>query len=693
MAQPADTTEQVTKFPEKLSMDTAKWLYENLMTPAKNFRRTVGEDGDYSTHRRLFDGDHWQDMAPPEGFDPVTANIVMPAIDTAKGIALQSSGFVEFSPMNPDDMEFAQKLTTVVGEYLWSVRKGRYKLGVWWNEGAIIGTAFAHPFWNESLLGGEGDVDFYILPTDECYLDPSCTSMADSEFFIHAAQQPVRRVKYDLSYSDDRLDIGPDNAESAGQKEGSEAAVIPLVTVFEYWVRGSALEALAEEVEGLAAKVGDVERKYGIRVTCAGGRTMKFTVHPWQSDRFPFARYIYYARHGNYQGYGRGEVYFIKDLQLAVDARLTQLLNHAALITNGQKVVYNGSVTDESEITAVPGQVIHVDGPPGSYTTENPSGISGSLFSITDMLVRLSQVITGMYDVNRGQEVGRMAGVAIQALQRGGEGRTAQKVANFDDAAADLALIIADIMAVKYDSERVYRISGVTATEQELTDESGAPTIDPTTGLPVQATVIEQDKKVTLSKADFWKGTGKDAKRIELDTRAMVGRMLRNLEEQLQADVELLQAGVVDAQYVIENNQVILRNADKLLARLMAMQNAAPQGGETAPPPEAAAPVEQGAPPEPSEQEKGQMSQVIDAMLAQIQQLEQEGTLPQGISQQIASMVEQEIAAGGTGEKALAEAKRMVEQYLAQAQTGSGAVAEGTSPADTGQMPPQAPMM
>jgi hypothetical protein len=660
--------------PEAVSKAVADWLYNNAMVPAKAYRTDVIGDDEWPTYRQLYDGDHYNKglIDPPEDYPGTTVNIVMPTIDTVKSIALQSPARAQFSAIEPDDYEFAESLTSVIGTYLWGVRKARYKLGIWWNEGSIIGTGWVKPYWDERILGGDGDVDFYVLPSDEVWLDPSATSVYDAAFIIHAPRRTVRDIRYDVTLNDYRLLVRSDSAETEGVKEDSEEQYVELATAYEYWVRGWMLEALAEEVPEFKAKVTDLSRKYGMVFTVAGGYTLKYVDHPWKSDRLPFARFVYYAGHGNRQGYGRGEPFFLKDIALSIDARVTQILHHAALISNEQVVIYNSAVVDESEVNAKPGQKVHVDGPPGSFDKKAPGGISGALFSTVDLLVRLAEIVSGMFDVNKGQEVGRLAGVAIQALQRGGEGRTAQKVANFDDAVADLAMCIADIMAVKYNTERVFRIIGASVEAAPAIDPvTGGPMTDPETGEPLAQPVVVPAKTVTLSKSDFWKAGREGERRVELDCRAMVGRILRSLEEKFQSDVEGMQAGVFDAQYVIENNKDYIENSEGLLRRLVAMQQAqAMMQGAGAAGPEAPMPEGEPAPAEAEPMldpaQAAQAQQVIDQMLQQMQALEDEGTIPPGSTAQIATMVQQEQSQGGSGEQALAEAQRLIEQWVAE---------------------------
>ena len=88
---------------------------------------------------------------------------------------------------------------------------------------------------------------------------------------------------------------------------------------------------------------------------------------------------------------------------------------------------------------------------------------------------------------------------------------------------------------------------------------------------------------------------------------------------------------------------------------------------------------EDGAPMMPEEEavsaaEAGQMQQAIDQLLSKIQQLEEQGRVPQGFTQKAAQLVENEINAGGTGEQAMTQIMEQLQQY-AQGAGGQGAPA------------------
>jgi hypothetical protein len=628
----------------------AEWLAEELLTPARTFREQAGGDKSWPWYRQLVFGDHWDGtrLSVPPGYDKFQANIIMPTIDTVKGIALASPSVIEFAPMESSDEQLCRDLSSIIGDYLWNARKARFKLGVAFLEGAVIGTAWTKTFWNPRLLGGKGDVDFFVVPAEEVYVDPATPGPNEWQYIVHETRRPYIEVVHNDAFDEKaRAEVTPDQA-----KKGENEPKMKLVTLYEYWLRGPyAKEALTRFPEA-SAGVDDAEaEKYGIVVTLAGdGTLLSVKEHPYRSDRFPFQRFVYYAPTGSQRVYGKGEAEFLEDIQVAVDARMMQMLNHAALIANGQWLISNGIVMDEEQLTSEPGKIIRVEGPVSDQFIRRiaPDNISGSLFSIVNMLLQFTQYISGMYDVNRGQNPGSIrAGVAIEALQRGGEGRTRQKMDNFDDFVADIALGMYDVMAAMYDDERYFRVLTTPEDVAGVPDEEAA-----LAGFASKEEMVGKPRLVALSK-DRLKRDGED---IVLDVRAQVGLMLRSPREQLQSDIELMQAGVVDAQYVIENN--MLRGKEALLQRLMAAQPmAAPEGQQQA----AMAEAQTGQPAPVTPGEEAQVREVIDMLLAKMQVLEEQGAIPRGTAEQVRSAVEAEIAAGGTGEVALQQALAMLQ--------------------------------
>jgi hypothetical protein len=683
MAENQTEGDKLLVLPEELERATVEWLEKNLKTPAVAYRTEVAKDDEWPWWRTLWDGDHYSGskLTAPDDFEPFQVNIVRPTIDTVKGIALQSPSVVEFVPMSADDEQFAADLTSIISDYLWGANKARFKLGVAFVEGAIIGTAWAHTFWNENRADGQGDPDFDILPAEEVWVDPGSSGPDNAGYLIHAPRRPVLEVKYDDGkYNDRRTLVESDQAVTEGHKENTPEEQIPTVTVYHYWVRGLHLKALLAEVPGLEAHVDDDGIKYGVLIVVANTYVLKFVSHPWKSERFPYQRFVYYAPDGNQRIYGTGETKMLEDTQLGIDARTTQLMNQAALLSNEQWVVSSLLMVDENELTNKPGQIIHVDGPPDLLKRIAPGGISGALFSTVDLMLRYSEIISGMYQVNRGDTPGSLrAGVAIQALQRGGEGRTRQKMDNFDDFVADIGIGLADIMAVMYDDERVFRITGSTANPDQTAAlspsdpayaGSEAAVTDPAAA--ASAGAVPGEVPMTRSVAISSKSFERDGKRVILDARALVGMQLRSTQEQLQADMELLNGGVVDAQYVIENNQ--LRGKQRLLARLFQIaqsQNAQQPGGQGQEAMMAEGggeqiPMEEGLSPE----EQDQIEQSIEMLLSKMRQLEDDGALPEGMTAKAAQMVQQELANGGTGEEAMAIILQQVQSYTQGGQAG-----------------------
>jgi len=697
-------SESLPMLAEPVETALVRWLTDNLFEPARLYREKVVDDQSWRQLRELAGGNTWYGETEPEDYPPFSVNMVMATIDTVKGIALQSAPVVEFNPVEDDDAIFAMETSAIVSDYLWGARKARFKIGVAFSEGAIIGTAWAKTIWNAQLNGGEGDVDFIVLPTEEVYIDPSCTGINDWDFVVHAPRVPVLKVKYDKYLNDRKLEVKTDRAPNEGQKDDTSEDELDLVTRFEYWVKGPYLEALRAEVPEFASNIDADADKYGMVITVADNKVLKYNAHPWLSDRLPFHRYVYYAPTGNQRIYGSGEAVFLKDAQLALQARATQMLNQAALLANQQWVVSNMCVVDETELTNQPGAIIHVDGPPDGIKRLEPTGISSSIFSTISLLLRFFELVSGMYPVNRGETPGSIrAAIAIEALQRGGEGRTLQKAMNFDDFIIDLSLGMVDIMSVMYDEERKFRITGSAADDINAREAQMNGGIDPNTGMPMGAQVdpmtgqpmVDEmgqpvvaeappgaSRTVALSKDKF----AKDGKKVLLDARAQVGLMLRNSAEQLRSDMELMDGGVVDAQYVIENNP--LRNKERLLTRLF--QSAQMQQGQQgAMPPEGAVPpeeqpmVESAATPE----EQAQMQQTIDMLIQRIRDLEAQGVVPPGTADQTQAAVDAEISGGGTGEIALSEALKQIQA------ASSGAPVEG-APVDGsgGVLPPSQPM-
>lgn len=631
----------MASFSSDAAKKAAAYIAEEIVSPAQRYRKQVARDDRWRWFRTLYSSSgHWDGsrLSVPDGFDKFEANIIMPTIDTVKGIALQSPSVIEFAPMTPDDEELCRYLNVIIGDYLWSARKARYKLGVAFLEGAIIGTAWTKTYWNPSLNGGKGDVDFFVVPAEEIFVDPATTGPGGWDYIVHRTRRPLVEVARNESFFEDaRAQVSPDNV---GRKD--DEPPMKLVTLDEVWLRGPYAQAALEAVPELARFVsGSSAAASGIVITIAGdGTVLSAKDNPYGPRRFPFQRFVYYPPTGDQRVYGSGEVEYLEDVQVAIDARMMQILNQAALIANGQWLVSNGIVVDEGQFTAEPGAVIRVEGPVSEQFIRRiaPDNISSSLFNIVNLLLHMTQYISGMYEANRGQQPGSIrSGVAIAALQRGGEGRTRQKMDNFDDFVADLALGMYDVMANFYDEERVFRI----VAEQGVQTPDGADTVP---GEPIE---------VTISK-DMLRRDGED---IVLDVRAQVGLMLRSPREQLLADIELAQAGIVDAQYVIENN--MLRGKDKLMARLFAAQQAA--AGQV-PAPEEGQQPEEGFTPE----EDMQIEQVIQAMLAKMQALEEQGVLPQGTTQDAARRIQAERDAGGTGEEAMAEIAQRIAMLVDQ---------------------------
>lgn len=657
---------------EDVSTAVAKWLDENLATPARKYREVIAGDADWLHFRRMYDVDQMDgETQASEDYDPVTINMIMPTIDTAKGIALLTPPSPQFVPPTGDteDEEFCDVLTDVIAEYLWYARKSRYKLGRAWTDAAIVGTAFAKVYWNDRLMDGDGDVDWCVVPAEEVFLDPA-TVDDEYGYLLHESRRPVFEIKYDEThYNDFRLNVQSDDAPSAGQKDSTAEQWVGLVTLKEYWVRGYHLKALAAEVPEYASRIDERGNKWGMVITVADGYVIADKPHPWMSDRIPFPKYVYYAGQGNQSLYGKGEVYFLDDAQTLFNAKITQIGHMAALIANKQRLVSEGMLVNEEENTSKPGQVIHVLGPvEAAFKELDPGSIPPSLFNFANLIMRFFEIIPGMYQSNRGETISSLrSGAAIQALQRGGEGRTAQKTFNFDDFVADIALCMADVMAVMYDEERIIRVSGVKATSPMDMVGSAMAGQMPAPGALSGATGA---RTVQLDPSRFWKQGGPDspdAKRAPLDARPRIGMFFRSIEEMYNYYGSMMQSGLFDAQYVIEH--LPIPDKQKLLQRLFAvqaMQGGAGQQGQGQPAAAPATPPQEAEPEtyQPTADEANQMAQTVDTLMNQIQQYVDQGIIPQSIMDRIQTSLAQEQTAGGDGSQTMELAQQLIEKAM-----------------------------
>ena len=188
----------------------------------------------------------------------------------------------------------------------------------------------------------------------------------------------------------------------------------------------------------------------------AGGVVLSDEACPYK--KWPYVRFVDNALPGEF--YGMGECEILKDLQLELNKRRSQMVDHAALMGNAVWIISKDSDVDDDMISNKPGMIIFKNA--GSEVRrEPPPQMPNWIMQSIELTVRDMREVSGVSGIPGGQPPkGVRSGSGFQAANNIATIRIRAKGHNLEDAIEDAGAIIVSLMQQFYTPARFIQVTG-----------------------------------------------------------------------------------------------------------------------------------------------------------------------------------------------------------------------------------------
>ncbi len=353
----------------------------------------------------------------------------------------------------PRDDQTAECLTQLVRFIL--KRRGYRKIYRTKCRSALMkGTSVEEVYWDDTLLGGLGDVAVREWDIEHFYWDPKFERMQDGRAAFKTGYYP--RVWYETWY--------PDLAPFMKRDFAADRGELPYVTddpaddimMIEYWFReydretGETRVHMAKLAGGVLLEDSRRERPEGM----------------YAHGQYPFIVEPLYPLSG--QPVGLGLIDVLKNLQVYADT-LDQIILKNALMSGKMKLLVNRAADiDEDSLIDMNAEVVRasrIDESAVRWMQAQPLG--GYLLSYQQTKLAAIKEESGQNLFNRGESGGGItAASAIMALQEAGSKRSRVLIDQLFDGYEQMVRMMVSVIQENYTEERVFRIHGEGADAQ-----------------------------------------------------------------------------------------------------------------------------------------------------------------------------------------------------------------------------------
>ena len=491
---------------QSMQTDPVAQFVMDCLGAATTARQPYATNWDY--YYRLYRGQQWpnrQLLRSADWMAYLVVNYLFAIIDSQRATLLDSHPKVVIHPNTPVQQPYA-RIRQYGMDSVWKRSRAARMYRMVLLSALIYGTGIGKWYWDPEI----NDVRCKEVPVEQFFPDPEATTLNDAEYTIEVRPVPISYLKrhygdvawdvradagYQGSYSQRRSDqvipssgwdrntpfrwVSPsgDNPLVADQTEFSNPPFRPAytrenwATLIEMWVKDRSTEVKTLSVQSLDPQTNQwvttnysMKKKkypYGRVIHVAGGKVLEDGPSPYilpPGMAGPYVRVVDNELPSEFWGFGECEL--LKDLQLELNKRRSQLVNHASLMGNAIWIISKDSDIDEDMINNRPGQIIWKN--PGSEVRrESPPQMPNWILQTIQMAVNDMKEISGVGNMPGGAAPkGARSGSAAEAMQGIATTRVRSKGHNLEEGIEDGARIALCMMEQFYTTARYFRIVG-----------------------------------------------------------------------------------------------------------------------------------------------------------------------------------------------------------------------------------------
>ena len=555
---------------ETLSGDFAKskqlWA---MFQKVKRWKSRCGGD-DWQGHWDYWEGKQWERQRAA-GLTQAVINVIYETVETQIGHIVDDIPDMVAHARNPGQQSTAQMVTKLLS---WTddLNHTDTALELPVRSCAITGFGVRRVDWDETMDGARGAVRYSFVDENCFFTSPWARTLEEAEYVVEAKNVPVAFVRKtwekgrlvppgvwdgSLTPMSGALGQGARGDYSAFTTTDGAATQLTkpdsvkdkskdLVTLLEFWIRQD-----------------DGSLRY---VACANGIILQEDLSPYNDDKFPYAVYNFVPSKASVFGYGIVGV--IKKLQRMLNESASYELDQQRYESDSPLVVHQANIIEGKRLDNLPGKVLTDRTPDGRgyYVLQRP-GSNGRWPDIEERFLQRIRDISGSVDILRGE---RPAGVstlgAMEIIRDEANVLIAKIVKHVVAARADESTLAINRLRQFFKDSRYVRITGA-GNQQEYVQANKPVGYKPTGEYEVENDVPEDFEADITFSPDAPGG----------------------MQARMERDLALLQAGVVDPQFVLDDLDFDRARVDEMLQRMDEQAQAQAQAEAAAKNPQAAA--------------------------------------------------------------------------------------------------------
>lgn len=547
------SSKQVAETLSDADYHKAKQLW-SLFQKAKRWRERCGS-GEWQSNWDYWLGKQWEQSRAP-GLSQAVINVIYEAVETQIGHIVDDIPAMVAHARNPAQADVAQMVTKLLA---WTddLNHTDVNLEIPVRSTLVTGFGVRRTDWDETMDGARGAVRYGFVDENYFFTSPWARTLDEAEYLIEAKNVPVSFVRktwekgklvpagvWDGSLTP--LTSGKSDGEygaftttdgsvtTLSKPAGPRQRDGDLVTLLEFWIRQD-----------------DGSLRY---VVCANGIILQEDLSPYNDDRYPYA--IYNAIPSKTSVYGYGMVGVIKKLQRMLNESASYELDQQRYESDSPLVVHQANVVEGRRLDNLPGKVLTDRTPDGRgyYVLQRP-GSNGRWVDIEERFLARIRDISGNVDILRGE---RPAGVstlgAMEIIRDEANVLVGKVVKHIVSARVDESTLAVNRLRQFFKDQRIVRVTG--AGNQQQYVEANVPVGYKPTGEFILKNTIPEDFEADITFSPEAPG---------------------GMQAKLERDLALLQARVVDPQFVLDDLEFDRARVDEMLQRMEEQQAAMAQ--------------------------------------------------------------------------------------------------------------------
>lgn len=539
----------------------------SLFQKAKRWKEKCG-GGEWQGNWDYWEGRQWERQRAP-GLSQAVINIIYEVVETQIGHIVDDIPDMVAHARRPDQQTTAQMVTKLLA---WTndLNHTDIALELPTRSCAVTGFGVRRTDWDETMDGARGAVRYSFVDENYFFTSPWARTLDEAEYVIEAKNVPASFVRktwekgklvppgvWDGSLTpmmgprDGKGDYSAftttDGAVTQLTKPQSASdKAKDLVTLLEFWIRQD-----------------DGTLRY---IACANGIILQDDLSPYQDDKYPYSIYNFVPAKSSVYGYGIVGV--IKKLQRMLNESASYELDQQRYESDSPLVVHQANIVEGKRLDNLPGKVLTDRTPDGRgyYVLQRP-GSNGRWPDIEERFLQRIRDISGSVDILRGERPAGVSTLGAMEIIR-------------DEANVLIGKIVKHVVAARVDESTL----AVSRMRQFFKDSR----IVRITGSGNQQEYIHANKPVGYKPNGEFELANDIPDDFEADI-TFSPEAPGGMQAKMERDLALLQAGVVDQQFVLEDLDFDRARVDEMLQRMDEAAQAEAQAQAAAANPQAAA--------------------------------------------------------------------------------------------------------